>query len=296
MIKRREFLTHTLAAGGFLTGMTSEAFTRLTSAKEEEYRFSVFTKAWKMPLPELAAFVESLGFDGIELPVRPGYQVEPEKVIQDLPAANRLLADRGLRIFSIAGLTDEQTIATCGELHIPLIRIMVEIPEGMRYQQALDETRKRFDLLLPILDKHQVKIGIQNHCGRFIANSSMLMQLLNGYDPKHFAVVWDPAHEALCGTEPDLALDVVESHLTMVNLKNGVRRRKDRSASGIAEWDTVWTSGKEGYASWPRIAAELQNRKWMGIICLCAEYSEKEAVNRMIAEDFAFAKPLFKQI
>jgi hypothetical protein len=31
-----------------------------------------------MPLPELAEFVNTLGIDGVELPVRPGYQVEPE--------------------------------------------------------------------------------------------------------------------------------------------------------------------------------------------------------------------------
>ena len=48
--------------------------------------FSVFTKPWKMPLPDLARFVHRLGFEGIELPVRPGYQVLPENVGSDLPA------------------------------------------------------------------------------------------------------------------------------------------------------------------------------------------------------------------
>src|SRR5579859_3128850 len=39
---------------------------------DEEYRvsvrpmmFTVFTKPWKMPLPELARFVRGLGFDGV---------------------------------------------------------------------------------------------------------------------------------------------------------------------------------------------------------------------------------------
>jgi sugar phosphate isomerase/epimerase len=43
--------------------------------------FSVFTKPWRdKPLAELGAFVRSLGFDGIELPVRTGYQAPPERV------------------------------------------------------------------------------------------------------------------------------------------------------------------------------------------------------------------------
>ncbi len=63
---------------------------------------SVFTKPWKMSLPELARFVSGLGFDGIELPVRPGYQVEPHQINRDLPLAVRTLADHGVRITSVA--------------------------------------------------------------------------------------------------------------------------------------------------------------------------------------------------
>ena len=49
---------------------------------------AVFTKPWKaLSLPELAHHIKSLGFEWIELPVRPGFQVEPEKIERDLPAA-----------------------------------------------------------------------------------------------------------------------------------------------------------------------------------------------------------------
>ncbi len=55
-------------------------------------QFSVFTKPWHLPLPELAALVKGWGFDGVELPVRPGYQVTPENVRRGLPEAVRILA------------------------------------------------------------------------------------------------------------------------------------------------------------------------------------------------------------
>ena len=45
-----------------------------------QFRFTVFTKPWRMPIGELGAFVGGLGFSGVELPVRPGFQVEPEDV------------------------------------------------------------------------------------------------------------------------------------------------------------------------------------------------------------------------
>ncbi len=89
--------------------------------------FSVFTKPWKMPIPELGAFVNRLGFDGIELPVRPGFQVEPERICQDLPVAIRQLAERDVRVTSISGSADERMIAACAEAGVPLIRVMVQI-------------------------------------------------------------------------------------------------------------------------------------------------------------------------
>ena len=61
--------------------------------------FTVFTKPWKTPLHALGAFLKKLGFDGIELPVRPGFQVEPEQVARKLPeAAPRLPAPGSRRI------------------------------------------------------------------------------------------------------------------------------------------------------------------------------------------------------
>lgn len=296
MMRRREFLTHTLAAGSIFSNITHPITSFSNIPHQENPKFSLFTKAWKMPLTQLAVFVTDLGFDGIELLVRPGYQVEPDRISQDLPVAVRVLSEHGKRIFSIAGPTDERTIAACGEQSIPLIRIMVEIPPGMRYQEVLDETRRRFDLLIPSLEKYRVKVGVQNHSGRFVSNSSELMRLLCDYDVRDFCAVWDPGHEALCGTEPDLALDMVESHLAMVNLKNAVKRQKQVSGQGVIEWENWWTTGKEGYANWPRIAEELIKRKWKGIVCLCAEYSEKEATGQFITEDLAFARILFRQI
>ena len=70
-------------------------------------QFTVFTKPWPdMSLPELARFIQKLGFHGVELPVRPGYQVVPENVEKGLPEAARIFADHGVKIGSVAGPAD----------------------------------------------------------------------------------------------------------------------------------------------------------------------------------------------
>ena len=259
--------------------------------QEDRIAFSVFTKPWKVPLPELGSLVAGLGFDGIELPVRPGYLVEPENV-QALPGVARQLAEYGVRIYSVAGPADERTIAACAEAGVPIIRVMARIGEA-GYLASEARIRREYDALLPLLEKYGVKLGIQNHCGRYVPNALGLRRLIEGYDPRLVGAVWDAAHEALNGAEPELAIDTVWSHLCMVNLKNAFWRLRTGPEAECAEWYHYWTSGRQGLASWPRVAAELKRRGYRGVICLTAEYSDPSSVDRLIAEDLAFARSLF---
>ena len=90
--------------------------------------YTVFTKPWKnKTLPELAKFVADLGFDGVEFPIRPGFQVEPEGISKGLLEAAGIFADHGVRIATLAGPTDEVTIAACAEAGVPIIRVCEKI-------------------------------------------------------------------------------------------------------------------------------------------------------------------------
>lgn len=254
--------------------------------------FSVFTKPWKMPLPELGEHVAGLGFGAIELPVRPGYQVEPENVARGLPEAARILARSGVRIASVAGPTDEATVLACAEAGVPIIRTMARVgPAG--YLASVAALQAEYTALLPALERTGVVIGVQNHCDRFVTNAVGLLDLLAPFEPRHVAAVWDAAHETLNGMDPDMALEVVWPHLCMVNLKNAFWQRTTGPEAEVATWRHYWTSGRQGLASWPRVIAELRRRGYSGTICLPAEYTDEEAVDRLIVEDLAFARGLF---
>ena len=256
--------------------------------------YTVFTKPWKMPLPELGKFVKDLGFDGVELPVRPGYQVEPENVGKGLPEAAKILGDCGVKIGTIAGPTDEATIAACAEAGVPIIRICVRIDRKIGYMATEAALQKEYDAMVPILDRYGVAIGIQNHCDFNICNAMGVRHLIEKYDPKQFCVVLDPAHCGLDGEPTELAVDISWSHLRVVNLKNAIWNRTNGPEAEVAEWKKYWTSGRQGLTSWPVVARELKKRNFSGDICLTAEYSDHDAVDRLIAEDIAFAKSLFE--
>ncbi len=87
-------------------------------------------------------------------------------------------------------------------------------------------------------------------------------------------------------------LDIVADMLHIVNLKNGYWRRMSGPEAEVAEWKTYWTSGRQGRANWPRVIAKVKEMGYTGPICLTAEYSDEHSIDRLIAEDLAFAKSL----
>ncbi len=255
--------------------------------------FTVFTKPWKTPLREMAEFIKGLGFDGVELTVRDGYQVEPDK-IGDLPAAVKILSDYGLKVASIAtDLTDEKVLATCAEAKIKIIRKCIGIFPELGYLGTMEKTWKEFDIMVPLLAKYGVKIGIQNHCDLCVCNAIGIRYLIERYDPNHICAVWDPMHCALNGEDPRLAVDILWSHLGMVNLKNAYWRRATGTEAEHVKWKPYMTSGRQGLASWPLVAQVLKERGYMGVVCLTAEYNDETSINRLIREDIEFAKTLF---
>lgn len=262
--------------------------------KEVSYRFSLFTKHWNVPAEELGPFVAGLGFDGVEVPVRPGFEITPDNVTEELPKAAEELAKSGIEIFSVAGPADEVTIAACGETGIPIVRVMVPIPEDAGYLETVDAARRDYERFVPSLEKHNVAIGIQNHRGRFIANAGELLHILKDFDPKHVCAVWDAAHEAIAGTDqPEFAIEMLAPYLRMMNLKNAFWIRHNGPEAEDVEWVSYWTSSRQGMASWPRVAKALGQRAWRGIICLTPEYTDHASLNRLIQEDFAYARKLF---
>lgn len=262
-------------------------------------RFLVFTKPWPdLSLPELARHVAGMGFNGVELPVRPGFPVTPDNAADadhGLPAAARVFADHGLTIESVAAEPDERILAACAQAGVPLVRVCPALETAETYTQAETRLRRAWDALVPRLEDTSVTLGVQNHNGRYAPTNALgLARLLAGYHPRHVGAVWDAAHEALDGMEPEMALDVVWPHLILVNLKNALRERAAANgSSGEAHWHTHWVGARDGFASWPRVAAELIRRGWPGSICLPAEYSDPAIVDEQTTADLAFARELF---
>ncbi len=236
---------------------------------------SVFTKPWTDPLPQLADKLAGLGFEGVELAVRDGYQVLPESVSTDLPKAVQQLEAAGLKTPSIAGNIDEATIDACGAAGVGIIRICAPINMAVGYQASVDAYRRAFDAVIPALERNNVSIGVQNHYGRHIASAVGLTHALAGYDPKHVCAVLDMGHCAVDGEPVEMAVDIARPHMNgLVNFKSACHVRANGPELD-AEYMVHWTTHEHGGYNWRALVEELHQIGFTGTFCMPAEYSQQ---------------------
>ena len=247
---------------------------------------SVFTKPWvNEPLPQLADKLAGIGVDAVELAVRPGYQVTPDTIGTGLRDAVRIFGERGLKIASIASNADEATIAACGDAAVPLIRIMAPIDMKSGYAKSIESYQRQFDVLVPVLDRHGVTIGVQNHYGFFVGSAVGLLHLLWKYEPRHVCAVLDMAHCALDGEPTAMAVDIVKDRLHgQVNFKSAYRARVS-APEDDAVYKVRWTTHQHGGYSWREFAECLKAVDFTGTYCLPAEYTAPDGKPQRMGDD-----------
>jgi sugar phosphate isomerase/epimerase len=259
--------------------------------------WTVFIKPWRQnTLKEVASLVRSFGFDGVELPVRPGFQVEPSSVTEQLPEAVKILADEGLDVASVASTPTPHLLEACASNGISTVRICVEVPRDARYMEHETYLRHWFDSLVPHLTRSSVRLGVQNHYGDNVCNAMGLRHLLEGYDPKVIGAVWDGAHCGLDGELPHMAADILWPYLCLVNLKNARWQPAGTDSFGASQWAAEFVPGPQGLCSWPEVLRQLVERAYSGYVCLTAEYSDEDDLEDKVRSDLAWAKRIYADL
>lgn len=256
--------------------------------------WSIFTKPWKNKTPdELGQFVSSLGFNGVEFPVRPEYQVEPADAEKGLERLAGILANYGVKISSVASVTDENVFAGCQAAGCKILRIMAPCDRSKGFYASVDELRSKLYALQPLCEKYGVTVGVQQHYGYGVFNTMELNYLLRDMDTRYVGAIWDAAHSALSGEIPEQALEIIYDKLCLVNLKTAYQRRINGPEAAQAEFKPYFTTGCNGQASWKAAAEYLKMRGYSGDICMPAEYTDEANVEQYIAKDVVYAKSLF---
>lgn len=208
---RREFIKKSLLAGSFVPFMDLKAasVSKPDSRPASPLKVHVFSKHLQfLNYKDMADVAADIGFDGVDLAVRPKGHVLPERVEDDLPKAVEALRKAGLAhtmmttaVQNTSDPTDKKLLETAAKLGIAFYRMnWLSYPEGKSIPDAImsfQETIKDLSLL-------NKKLGItgayQNHSGlRAGASIWELWDMVRKADKKHMGVQYDIRHAVVEG-------------------------------------------------------------------------------------------------
>ncbi len=156
-----------------------------------------------LDLKEAAQISMELGFDGIDLTVRPKGHVLPEKVKSDLPLAIRDIKQSGSKcemittaISDVADPLDLDTIATASVVGIKYYRSnWFNFKDDRSLEESLDYYQEKVRQLGDKNKKHDIIGCYQNHSGTKIGASMWeVKRILETADPEFFGVQYDIRH------------------------------------------------------------------------------------------------------
>ncbi len=192
----------------------------------------MFTKMLaSLDVRQLGETMKDLGFDGMDLAIRPGHPVNPDNVETALPEAMSVWSDMGLVVGMVTTDTSlidptapeaERIFAVCGQAGIRYVKLgYYQWKPGEDYWARVQEIRECLAGFAELGAKHDVLPCYHTHSGLFYgSNAAGLMHLLDGMDPTRIGAYLDTAHLMLDGEPFNMALAMVEPYLKIVAIKD----------------------------------------------------------------------------
>ena len=147
---------------------------------QEAFKFSIFSKTlhW-LNYSEMAKVVADLGFDGIDLTVRPNGHVLPENVEEDLPKAMEAAKRAGIGIYTIATAINnaddpltERILRTASSLGIGHYRMdWLYYDDSKTIEENLVLNQSTMHKLADLNKKYRIHGEYQNHSGKYTPQS-----------------------------------------------------------------------------------------------------------------------------
>ncbi len=237
-ISRRTFLQSAAVATAFTWAPLR--------AQTPVWKVGGFTKPIQdLSFEETARVAVEIGWDGIELALRAGGHVLPERVEEDLPKLVTALRARGQEILVVAtdinGVSplSERVLRASARAGIKLYRTgYFRYRQGASIPKQLDEFRAQLKDLAALNAQIGVTGLMQNHSGNGYVGSAVwdLHSLLENIDPRRIGVHFDIGHAtAEAGLSWPTNFALVQDRVGAVIVKDFVWKRTP-GRGGEPEW------------------------------------------------------------
>lgn len=270
---KRGFLKFATTSMMAIKSFSSAQASNLETFKGELCLFSKHlpTLRWQ----DLAQITKKIGFNGIDLTVRPGGHVLPERVVEDLPKAFAAIKAEGMSVPMITtgltlatDLTAKPILSVAGKLGIRYFK-----PGYYKYafsdvRRELEKFGSEFSTLTELGKKCGVQCGFHNHEGNIGAPIWDVATVIDHLDSKWVGYYFDVRHAVVEGGVGGwkIAANLVAPRLKMIAVKDFYW---EKSAKG---WGIVNCPLGQGMVDWKQYFKLLRQANFHGPISLHLEY------------------------
>jgi sugar phosphate isomerase/epimerase len=223
----------------------------------------------------LAQAAGGVGFGGIDLTVRSGGHVQPERAADDLPKAVAIIREEGLEVpmittalTSAADPTARPILSTAARLSIPFFKPGYYRYKMVNVRRELEEAGAQFRGLVELCKECGIQAGYHNHEEYIGAPVWDMASVIDPLDPKSAGFYFDPRHAVAEGGVGGwkIAAQLVTPRLKMVAVKDF---RWEKTEKGWVDWNCPLG---EGMVDWKYFFNVLAVSGFQGPISLHLEY------------------------
>ena len=264
----------------------------------------IFSKKFQeLPLPEFGDLVADMGFEGVDLTVRPTGYITPEEVVEKLPEAVDILKARGLEVPMITtAITSaeepyaEETFKTASECGVKYIKLGYWKYKGFGHLRSqIDEIRRALKDIQALSKKYNVTAGMHTHSGmNMSAEPAILWEILKDFNPDLVGAYIDPGHMAVEGGLGGwlMGMDILAEKIRMVAVKDYGWFKKD------GKWIARTVPLGEGLVPWRKVFEILKRIEFKGPVSLHSEYKgmSLEEIIEQTRKDIKYVREILKSI
>jgi L-ribulose-5-phosphate 3-epimerase len=276
MMNRREFHKTALALGASAAlGTPTRAAQGPALANAPIVFFSKHLA--ELSWADLGTAVKGMGYAGVDLTVRPGGHVLPERVTDDLPKAVAAIRDAGSEVHMLTtGLTRADDPAARPTV-MGAQAVGVRLLKPGYYRYALKDVRaelaaavEAFAGLVRLAREAGVTFGYHNHSGTYVGAPMWdTLQLVEPLPREAAGYYFDIRHAVVEGGDAGwrLGTQLVAPRLRMLAAKDFFWEKQPDG-----RWRIVDCPLGEGMVNWPAFFAEIAKSSFNGPVTVHVEY------------------------
>lgn len=274
IFSRRQFLTMVGLAGAGLPFLRSIA---VGNPAQKERQICIFSKHLQfLDYADMAKAAADIGFDGVDLTVRPGGHVLPENVVRDLPRAVEAVRNAGLQVpMMTTAITDprdprtEPILQTASQLGIRYYRMgYLSYDREAGIAATLQAYQPRLRELAALNEQYGIHGAYQNHSGTRVGGPIWdLWELLKSIEPRGLGVQYDVRHAtAEGGRSWPLGFQILSPWINITAIKDFYWRKES------GDWEIQDCPLGEGMVDFQKYFGLVKSLQVQGPVSLHFEY------------------------